>query len=229
MKEFIEPYTPYTKGTGLIKRILGLIPGLSNWIDKKAQEYYTLKKCRHWSSFSNGTVLDLGCGYGQFMECTPSNIKVIGINLNQEEIATARKKGLTIIKADCRKLPFSKNSVHGVNCSHLVEHIIEPMDILKEAKRVLKPGGIVVVRTPDLIRHFKHFYDDPSHINPFTKKKMEKVLVYSGFSNIRVTYGTCTLNWLKPFTIFPKLRVALEELASPVFSHELIAVAEKLD
>lgn len=227
MNEYLEPYIAPKKSAGTLQAIIGLVPGLRKFIATKSQEYYLLKKTNHWQYFSQGTVLDLGCGFGQFMECAPEKIAVIGINLNDDEIAVGRKKGLKIVKADCRKLPFRKDSVDGINCSHLVEHIIEPIDVLEEGKRVLKPDGVIVVRTPDLVRHFEHFYDDPSHINPFTKKKVEKILVYSGYKNVKVIYGDCTLNWLKPLTLFPRIRIAIENLISPIFSHELVGIAQK--
>ncbi len=228
MKEYIEPCILPEKKQTLFRKAAKFLPGfLTRFLERKAQEYFTLKKQGHWREFKTGSVIDLGCGFGQFMEFAPSNISVTGINLNDEEIKVARKKGLKVVKADCRKLPFKPKSIDGVNCSHLIEHIDDPTTLLREAHRVLKKGGTIVVRTPDFLRYFDNFYDDPSHINPFTAKKLEKVLTYSGFLDISVKSGDYTSNWLMPLTIFPSIRIWIEDKLSKYSSHELLGIARK--
>ena len=54
----------------------------------------------------------------------------------------------------------------------VIEHIQNPTNILKEILRVLKIGGILIIITPNFKYLHKNFYDDPTHIRPYTEKSL---------------------------------------------------------
>ena len=141
--------------------------------DRIAYEY--LKNCK--------TILDAGCGEGRFIFQNPN--KIIGLDWNQESIKKCRDKGFNVIRADIKNLPFSDKSISGIHCSHVIEHFL-PKDvykILSEFNRVIKPGGILIIRTPLL---WKGFYSDLSHIKPYNPKAITRYLTsYSALSNER--------------------------------------------
>jgi SAM-dependent methyltransferase len=109
-------------------------------------------------------ILDIGCGKGFFV--TLDKDRITGLDNNKESVDICKSKGLNVIKWNCLDLPFKNNSFDGILCSHLIEHLI-PEDVfklVKEINRVLKKGGIIIIKTP--LPSFS-FWNDPTHIRPF--------------------------------------------------------------
>jgi len=98
-----------------------------------------------------GLVLDLGCGESKIEGA-------IGVDF--------RKTSLVDIVADARMLPFRDESFCHVYCSHLIEHFHhEVRNVLTEWVRVLKKGGILEIRCPDLRARALLFFLNPSWQN----------------------------------------------------------------
>ena len=125
---------------------------------------------RHWDKIAytylkaHNPILDAGCGAGRFIEQYPQAI--IGIDWNAESVQQCKRKGYNVTQADIRDLPFEDSSIAGIHCSHVIEHFL-PSDvykILSEFDRVLKPQGILVIRSPIL---WWGIYSDLTHMRPY--------------------------------------------------------------
>lgn len=122
--------------------------------DKLALDF--LKNCEK--------ILDIGCGNGRFLRYLPD--KMVGLEGNPESVQKCLSAGLKAVEGRATELPFDANTFAGINCSHLIEHL-NPDDaykLLTEINRILKPGGILCMRTPML--HSK-FFDEFGHIKPY--------------------------------------------------------------
>lgn len=90
-------------------------------------------------------ILDLGCGFGEFAVAYADEPIDMGIDINSRDLYEAAKtkkyKNLTL--ADARELPFSDNSYASIFSISTLEHIENSDKVLKEAYRVLKPGGVL--------------------------------------------------------------------------------------
>jgi len=128
----------------------------------------------------NFTGLDVGCGTGKLM-----NKKMIGITLSKWEVDECRKKGLNVIQCDARKMLFPNNSFNEVLCSFLIEHMLpsDALKVVKECFRVLKKGGKAYLVTEQFNLYF---FDDYTHIHPFTVYSLRQLLADAGFRNIKV-------------------------------------------
>lgn len=82
-------------------------------------------------------VLDIGCA---------GSIKIKGKMIVGLDVYMEYEP---YVKADARHIPFKDNSFDIIVCSHVVEHIEDPLNMLSEAKRVVKKGGHVLVEAPN--------------------------------------------------------------------------------
>jgi len=119
-------------------------------------------------------VLDIACGegYGSAILSTKAS-SVVGVDIDQSSITHAKKQYGSIKNLDFKlgsltKIPLNDNCVDVITCFESIEHIIEHELAVKEFKRVLKPGGLLLLSTPN-----KYVYSDISgHKNPFHPKEL---------------------------------------------------------
>jgi SAM-dependent methyltransferase len=105
----------------------------------------------------NGKLLDIGCGAGELLEIYPSSV---GSDLNPMLVKYCHDSGHPTVIADCTALPLVSGSYDSLVMSNLLEHLEDPLIALKEAARLLKAGGVLVVTVP----FEAGFKFDPTHI-----------------------------------------------------------------
>lgn len=89
-------------------------------------------------------ILDLGCGKGRFARSLQDpGAHVLGVDLSAEMLAAAR--GLPRARATARRLPFANSSFDRVFAVEVLQHIHDVNAVLDEARRILKPGGMLVL------------------------------------------------------------------------------------
>ena len=133
-----------------------------------------------------GLWLDIGCGRGEWMNAVSiAGYDCRGIDTNTSAIGYCREMGLHAIEADALK--YLRNtpseSLAVVSLFQFVDHIgiAELLAIMREVARVLKPGGLVSIETPDpanLLTASHQFWRDPSHRQPVPMSLMELVYDY---------------------------------------------------
>jgi len=138
---------------------------------------------------SNGVniILEAGCGDGRFLvEAKKNGMTPYGFDSNQELVNTCRKKGIKAKKATLsEKLPYSDNYFDGIYCTNVIEHTTDPDFALYELYRLLKPGGLLLVVVPDI--DYSLFYDDWTHIKPFTKRTMRNIAIGVGIRTFKIS------------------------------------------
>jgi len=119
------------------------------------------------------TVLDLGCGHGDFLNHAPQS--AIGLDWSAANLHIAAQSGREVIEGDARALPFDDATMDGAHCSHMLEHLAaeDVHKVLGQIDRVLKPGGILVLRGPMM---WSGFWDDLTHIRPYPPGVIMKYL-----------------------------------------------------
>lgn len=89
-------------------------------------------------------VLDLGCGKGRFAaRLRERGARVVGLDLSMAMLRSAR--GLDRVRASARRLPFADGAFDAVVAVEVFEHVGPPEPVLREARRVLRPGGVLAV------------------------------------------------------------------------------------
>lgn len=176
----------------------------------------------------NKSLLDVGSGDKAFYNlCLKKNI-------NASEI-----DGSDGIDFEKDKLSFENEVFDFVTFNAVIEHLYNPNNILSEIYRVLKKDGILITTAPNYHYGYKYFYDDPTHLHPYTPTSLEKVLKMNNFKNNYVypfLVNKSVNYWKIPFKFFiaskiPFANHAFKKFPIPNFlrgkSTSMISISEK--
>ena len=132
------------------------------------------------------SILDVGCSTGTFELNDPKNI--VGLDIDKDAIEIAQKDGLNCRYFDVgsNKLPFKNNTFDAVYCRSVFAHIKNHLNLLREMKRILKSNGKIIIYTADVKILKFEFFEDYTHISPFTKESLKHILYDAGFRNYKV-------------------------------------------
>lgn len=135
---------------------------------------------------SGGRLLDSGSGRADFAKAfAKAGLNTWAIDGSRYE--KEYKDGVHYIgdfDLETGTLPFKDDYFDVVFSKSVLEHIHRPEKYLSEIRRVLKPGGLFIVMVPDWYTQMYIYYDDFSHVQPYTRKGMEDVLKVFGFENV---------------------------------------------
>jgi len=102
----------------------------------------------------NAKLLDCGCNDGEFTMRVAETIgtdRIYGIDTMSERVDKARARGIEVYQGDLnRELPYENESFDVVHANQVIEHLHNTDILIKEAYRVLKTGGYLVISTPNL-------------------------------------------------------------------------------
>ena len=113
-----------------------------------------LRKIEHWKSC--GKLLDIGCGEGHFLKVAKAKgWEICGTEISQfgSEQASAIL-GRSIFCGEVWEAGFAAGTFDVVTLWHVLEHVTEPLQVMREANRLLKPDGIVVLAVPNVNNRF---------------------------------------------------------------------------
>lgn len=153
---------------------------------------------------SEGRVLDVGTGFGFFLvEMKKRGWEVTGVEVSQKAIDYAREVlGLAIHPGPLEKVNFPAGYFDAVTGFYVIEHLPAPISFLKECYRILKPGGLLLLRYPHTtpIKTLLHFlgiqnrlYDLPAHLSDYSPKMIQRCLERVGFGKCDHLIGGYTL------------------------------------
>ena len=97
-----------------------------------------------------GSVLDIGCGNGEYLLRLQSiGWRCKGVEFNANAVSICRAHGLDIFQGNLEEAHFDAESFDFVTAHHLIEHVPDPHRLMSEIARITKPGGTVLIRTPN--------------------------------------------------------------------------------
>ena len=152
----------------------------------------------------NKKLLDIGCGFGFFLKTMQGrNWDVSGIEIAGTGRRFAQEKlGLKIYSQPLAKLDFKADSFDVVTLFYVIEHVTDPLALLKQIHKILKPGGLLLLRWPHstpIVKIMGPFaenldlYHTPYHLYDFSPATIKSLLNNCGFARIKTTPGGYTL------------------------------------
>jgi SAM-dependent methyltransferase len=149
-----------------------------------------------------GLIADIGCGMGTLFPSIGAS-RVVGVDHHAEGLTHTRARFSTarLICADGGRLPFADGAFDAITAQHVVEHIGGYEDACREWFRVMRPGGVLLLLTPN--RHFcdPDVYADETHVRIFDRAGLRQVLRNAGFTIFDMR--TLGLPWFRAYHGIP--------------------------
>ena len=129
------------------------------------------------------TVLEIGCGSGWAISYRHSLVRYIAVDQGSLYRTELEGRGVEFHEADVASepLPINDGQVDLIILNHLIEHIANCEFFVRQLRRVLCLGGVVYIRTPNLERMKWSFWDDYTHVKPFTSRALDHLMCTVGF------------------------------------------------
>ena len=193
LPDFYPPsYGAYQAGSAMLS-------GLISW--------YVTREVGHMLSLlpvGAKRVLDVGCGNGMVLEAISrqAHLELWGVEINSAAAAAARAKGFQIHCGTLKNACLPEGEFDLIRLGHVLEHFPSPRKELRQIRKLLKPGGVIVGETPNTVSlDFKLFgrywgaMHAPRHLVLFNRGNLEACLRNAAFDDIHVTPCLPPVGW----------------------------------
>jgi SAM-dependent methyltransferase len=237
---------------GLVRLIAPPVPGEMS--SHYGQDYHaSIEKAgetqlaRRWKrhrdtvlSFKDaGSILDIGCGSGAFLQTLKGPAwRLYGVEMS--ELVAGRAKvqtGGEIFVGDPLDAPFLEESFDVITCFHLLEHVYEPLRLLKRIRTWLKPGGFLYVILPNIdsweakiFRSYWYGLELPRHLFHFSPVSLAEAMDSAQLTTIQLhtlledSFSEHSIHYVMEALLY-KCRITLAPLSerrSPPIAYKLL-------
>jgi len=161
---------------------------------------------RYLKAGDKGRLLDVGCGNGLFLDrMRQYGWDVTGVEPDGCAVSVAREKfGLEVFHGSLEEAMFPEGCFDAITVNHVIEHISDPIRLLKECRCVLRPGGKLVVMTPNIeslgARVFCEYWrglEVPRHLFLFAPQSLRACTKAAGLNiqHFRTTANIASFIW----------------------------------
>ena len=179
-----------TNQASALEKLAGLIVHLQP-LCKAAFDF----KAMYLRCKSGARLLEIGCGNGDQLEFLQElGWQVEGLDPDPVAVAAVAARGLTVHAGSLEKQCFPDRQFDALVSSHVIEHVHDPVGLLRECRRILTPGGRLVVITPNTAswghRWFRESWlhlDPPRHLHLFNVVSLRRAAEEAGLTVCRLT------------------------------------------
>jgi SAM-dependent methyltransferase len=143
----------------------------------------------------DGKALDIGCGSAQFLSLLKTHgWQVSGVDPSETAAQTAKDLfDIDVFTGNVEDAPFDDASFDYIRLNHSIEHVPNPIETLRAAARLLKPGGEIYIETPNAeaygLKKMGTYWmplETPRHLHLFTPASLRSALEKTGFQVTRL-------------------------------------------
>lgn len=192
-------------------------------------------------SLEKGKLMDVGCGNGNMLRlATKLGWQSTGLEVDPAAVRAARGRGLNVLEGTYERLNEYKQSFDCIVCSHVLEHVHSPQDMLIKMKEALKPNGLLLLTLPNATSALRYHFganwrglEAPRHLAIPSMLQLKATLEAMGFSvkqwqsnefstavessriqrrAIRPNYRDKAISWM----------LHVDKLATPLFQHDFV-------
>ncbi len=198
-----------------------------------------------------GRLLDLGCGKGYFLKhAADAGIECVGLEISDTAAAFARERlGLNVIAGDIHQKNGELGLFDTITMWGVIEHIPDPVEVLRSARACLKPGGTIIVNTGTgddwldrLLPGVNQWYNPPQHLFVFSVPGLRECLSRAGYDVSRVipsfdrtpvrlvvrsVRGAVTAALLRAVSAMARLNTGEFQMTKFPMGHHQVAIARR--
>ncbi len=160
------------------------MPNLKKLLDSRYRHMPRLPEC-------GGVLLDVGCGDGSFLGLARAcGWKVVGLDPDPKAVTNAAKLGLTVYEGGIEYFEGESELLDVITLNHVIEHVHDPVKVLKTCYALLKPRGQLWLETPNIdsfghARFQKNWrgLETPRHLVLFNRHSLIQAFLSAGFTS----------------------------------------------
>jgi len=134
-------------------------------------------------------ILDAGCGSGRNMVELARLGTVTGVELSETSVCLARARDVgEVIEGSVLEMPFEPDSFDLAVSLDVIEHLDQDLDALRELRRVVAPGGALLVTVPAYGWLWSGHDEINHHYRRYTRRTLQRVAQQAGWEQVRTTY-----------------------------------------
>jgi SAM-dependent methyltransferase len=133
-------------------------------------------------------LLDVGCGTGGELVALQGSSEVVGIDLSPLAAGYCRERDLPVALASGLQIPFRDSAFDAAILLDVIEHVADDVAMLKEARRVLAPGGVAVITVPALPWLWSEHDVRNHHHRRYVQSTLQAAISSAGFDALKVSY-----------------------------------------
>lgn len=155
-------------------------------IFQKLRLRYFRKVIRRYGLKEGMKFLDYGCGPGDMLQIAKAcGLESYGVDKAEYSVNLAQERGLDVILGDHESMDLALESFDVVFLQSVIEHVEDPVALIKGLRRYLVADGLLILSSPT---PGSYFWDDPTHIRPYTPKSFRTLAQICGFEVVEVSY-----------------------------------------
>lgn len=152
---------------------------------------YVRRLMRH-SGISSGRLLDIGCGCGHLLRAAQRlGLRAEGIDPSLDASRAAAAQGFSVTHGNYAADSFPENHFDLITVIHVIDHVMDPLELLRDVRRHLRPGGAVLVATHNIESLLAKLSGDAflayniQHITYYTPATLDRMIAASGLKPVK--------------------------------------------